>query len=188
MVDHDPQEKPLPVQADAGTRCPWCSALVASPEDVTCRSCGATLHGDAAIEIPGVTAIDVLHVLRTAPPRKVRGTLGSLLVGGDDEISQPSEAELTALAMPDPEVRREMLRLRLDAELVDLTARAEALAAVRGSAIGASPGAEPDPDAPGEPGGGPGAGPPPVAGSHEPAAADPSAAGDATPPEDDLRR
>jgi hypothetical protein len=114
---------------------------------VTCGACGATLQGDAAIEIPGLTAIDGQHAWRAAAPRKVRRTFGALFGGGDDEVQPPSAAELPALAMPDAEVRREMLRLQLDAELADLTARAAALAAERGIPMPASPDAVPEPNA-----------------------------------------
>ena len=142
MTDHEPSQIPLPPQADPGARCPWCSAPAAGPDAVTCGSCGATLHGDVAIEVPGVTAIDGQHVSRASAPRKVRRTFGSLFVGGDTAIPPPTEAELPALAMPDADVRREMLRIRLDAELADLTARVEALAAERGLPMPVVPGAE----------------------------------------------
>jgi hypothetical protein len=157
MTDHDPPEIPLPPPADPGARCPWCSAPVAGPDAVTCSSCGATLHGDAEIEVPGVTAIDGQHASRASAPRKVRRTFGSLFVGGDDVIPPPSEAELPALAMPDADVRREMLRLRLDAELADLTARVEALAAERGLPMPIVPGAEQEPEPAPEPDGTPAA-------------------------------
>ena len=156
MAANDQPEIPLPPSAALGASCPWCSAPVASPDDVTCGACGATLQGDAAIEIPGVTAIDGQHASRAAAPRKIRRTFGALFVGSDDEILPPSEAELPALAMPTAEVRREMLRLQLDAELADLTARAAALAAERGIPIPASPGdAEPESAAAPEPGAAP---------------------------------
>ena len=147
MVDNDSPEIPLPPPAAPGARCPWCSAPIASADDVTCGACGATLQGDPAVEIPGLTAIDAQHASRAAAPRKVRRTFGALFVGGDDEIQQPSAAELPALALPDAEVRREMLRLQLDAELADLTARAAAMAAERGILVPASPDAPPDADA-----------------------------------------
>lgn len=117
---------------------------------MACVACGATILGDAAIEIPGVTAIDGQHASRASAPRKVRRTFGSLFARGGDEALPPSQAELPALAMPGAEVRREMLRLRLDAELADLTARAEALAAERGvltpepPSVAEAPGAEPE--------------------------------------------
>lgn len=158
MAEHEPpetavppQEIPLPPPADPVARCPWCSAPVAGAEAVTCSACGATLRGDAEVEIPGVTAIDGVHASRASAPRKVRRTFGALFVGGDDAIPPPSQAELPALAMPDPEVRREMLRIRLDAELADLTARVEALAAERGVPMPVVPDTAPEPDGESQP-------------------------------------
>ncbi len=112
---------------------------------MTCGACGATVKGDAALEIPGVTALDAQHASRAVTPRKVRRTFGALFVGGDDEILPPAEAELPALAPPDAEVRREMLRLQMDAELVKLTARAAALAAEKGIPFPAVPAGAPGP-------------------------------------------
>ena len=143
MADHDP---PVPASTPpnaAGMRCPWCSTPVESLEDATCVACGATLHGDSTVEIPGVTAIDSAHASRATAPRKTRRTLGSLFVGRDDPIPPPSQAELPALAPPDTEVRREMLRLQLDAELADLAARAAAIAAERGVPLPGLPDAAP---------------------------------------------
>jgi len=173
MADHDSPEIPLPPPVAPGARCPWCSAPIASPDDVTCGACGATVQGDPAVEIPGLTAIDAQHASRAAAPRKVRRTFGALFVGGEDEILPPSAAELPALAMPDADVRREMLRLQLDAELADLTARAAALAAERGILVPASPAAATDPDAPPEP--------------DATRNTDPEPGRDATPPDEDAR-
>jgi hypothetical protein len=158
MAGQNPRDVPSPPPPDPGALCPWCSAPVASPDDVTCRACGATLRGDAAIEIPGVTEIDAAHASRAFAPRKVRRTFGSLFIGGDEGIPPPSEAELPALALPDAEVRREMLRLQLEAELADLNARAAALAAEQGIPMPVLPGAPepseaaPPPGTPSEPG------------------------------------
>ncbi len=146
-----PQEIPLPPPADPAARCPWCSAAVASPDAVTCSACGATLRGDAQVEIPGVTAIDGVLASRPTAPRKVRRTFGALFVGGDDAIPPPTQAELPALAMPDADVRREMLRIRLDAELADLTARVEAMAAERGVPMPVVPDTAPAPDGESQP-------------------------------------
>jgi len=173
MADNDLPEIALPPPAVPGARCPWCSAPVASPDDATCGACGATLQGDAAVEIPGVTTIDGQHASRAGAPRKVRRTFGALFVGGDDEISPPSEAELPALAMPDAEVRREMLRLQLDAELADLTARA----AERGILIPDVLVGVPEPDAARDT-----VAPQSAATEQLPAAGE-TAAGDATPPD-----
>jgi hypothetical protein len=74
------------------------------------------------VEIPGVTAVDPALLAAAAAPRKVKRTFGSLLVGDDNEIPPPSEAEMPALAPPDAEVRREILRLEMDARLVALKA------------------------------------------------------------------
>lgn len=183
MADHDQPEIPLPPPADAGARCPWCSAPVAGPDDVTCSACGATLKGDAAIEVPGVTAIDSLHASRAVAPRKVHRTFGALFVGGDDGIPPPSQAELPALAMPDADVRREMLRLRLDAELADLTARVEAMAAERGIPTPA-PGAQPETDAEPGPGAAGDATALPEVRTDEPLPPDPASARTAAPPEE----
>lgn len=211
MTDHEPPEIPLPPPAEAEARCPWCSAPVADPDDVTCGSCGATLHGDATAEIPGVTEIDAIHASSAIAPRKVRRTFGALFVGGDEPIQEPSQAELPALAMPDAEVRREMLRLRLDAELADLTARVAAMAAERGIPMPVVPdagaGADAAPEAPSQASEAAGGTPTPgmaleeASTSHagdpsslgfgersaaDPAAADPAAASPA-PPEADAR-
>ncbi len=195
MADHDPSGIPSPPPAAPGARCPWCSAPIASPEDVTCGACGATLHGDAAIEIPGVTAIDVQHAMRARAPRKSRGSLGSLFRSGDDAIPPATESELPAVAMPDPEVRREMLRLQLEAELADLTARAAALAAERGipmpviPATVSEPAAELDMAAPtaGTAGAAATVGTTPSPDADGAATATTTPAPDATPPEDDAR-
>jgi hypothetical protein len=146
MADHDPSGPASPPPNAAGMRCPWCSTPVESLEDATCGACGATLHGDPEIEIPGVTAIDAEHAAQAAQAsmvRKVRRSFGSLFVGRDDPIPPPSQAELPALAPPDTEVRREMLRLQLDAELADLAARAAAIAAERGVPLPGLPDAAP---------------------------------------------
>ena len=148
MADHDPPGPASPPPNAAGMRCPWCSAPVESLEDATCGACGATLHGDPEIEIPGVTAIDGEHAAQAAQaamPRKVRRSFGSLFVGRDDPIPPPSQAELPALAPPDTEVRREMVRLQLDAELANLAARAAAIAAERGVPLPGLPDAGPGP-------------------------------------------
>jgi len=177
MADNDPPEIPLPQPEVPGARCPWCSAPIASPDDITCGACGATVKGDATLELPGVTAIDGQHASRAAAPRKVRRTFGALFVGGDDEILPPSEAELPALAPPDAEVRREMLRLQMDAELVKLTARAAALAAERGILLPAPSVGVPEPDAALD------AVDPPPAPTDEPPADGSTTAREATPPE-----
>jgi hypothetical protein len=114
---------------DAGiTRsCPWCSAPISSLDASDCPACGAHLHEEVSTDVPGVTAVDP-EVLRSAgSPRKVTLTFGSLFVRDDDGIPPPSEAEMPALAQPDLEVRREMVRLELDARLAALQAEVRML-------------------------------------------------------------
>ena len=102
--------------------CPWCSAALPAPDVADCPSCQARLVEPLDVEIPGVTAVDPALLAAAAAPRKVKRTFGSLLVGDDNEIPPPSEAEMPALAPPDAEVRREILRLEMDARLVALKA------------------------------------------------------------------
>jgi hypothetical protein len=102
--------------------CPWCSASLPAAEVAVCPSCEARLVGSDDIEIPGLTAVDPALLAVAAAPRKVKRTFGSLLVGNDDEIPPPSEAEMPALARPDADVRREILRLEMEARLVALRA------------------------------------------------------------------
>jgi len=115
--------------------CPWCSATLPTADAAVCSSCDARLVGGADVEIPGVTAVDPALLAAAAAPRKIKRTFGSLLVGNDDEIPLPSEAEMPALARPDADVRREIIRLELEARLASLRAEvaardAEAAAAV----------------------------------------------------------
>ncbi|MEX2184280.1 MAG: hypothetical protein WEC14_07515 [Chloroflexota bacterium] len=128
--------------------CPWCSATyVGAPE--RCPSCGATLAGDAAVDpaLPGLTAIDAAAIVRAKQPvAKPRNRLLSWISGDyPDQGNSPLEA--AALAPPADEVRREILRLELEAEVARLTAESDALlseAKVEGRAV---PGPAPLPDA-----------------------------------------
>ncbi len=133
--------------------CPWCSAALPAAEAAVCPSCDARLVGGADVEIPGVTAVDPVLLAAAAAPRKVKRTFGSLLVGEDNEIPPPSEAEMPALARPDADVRLEILRLEMEARLASL--RAEVASR---NAEGAAAMASGSPPAP-PPGTGPEAGP-----------------------------
>ena len=110
--------------------CPWCSAELPSAALATCPSCGATLMGDADKPLPGVTTIDpeaIVRAARTATPQR-RNRLVSWITGeeGDEE---ETPAPPGSLEPPPPEVRREMLRMELEAEVLDLHGEAESLAA-----------------------------------------------------------
>jgi hypothetical protein len=113
--------------AAAGPACPWCSAPLPDPAATVCPSCDARLVEEGDVEIPGVTSVAMDLRASAAAPRRVRSTFGALFVGDDDEIPLPSEAEMPALAPPDDEVRREMLRLELEARLRDLRAEVRSL-------------------------------------------------------------
>jgi hypothetical protein len=114
-----------------------------------CPACQAHLIEEQGVEIPGVTTVYPGLLASAAAPRKVKRTFGSLLVGEDNEIPPPTEAELPALAPPDADVRREMLRLELDARLASLQAEVKAIEAEDGIIPGVAEeppsGAPPDP-------------------------------------------
>src|SRR5512135_1238276 len=111
-----------------GAICPWCSAVLGAADTETCPSCGATLHTDAEPAVPGVTQIDPMAVIEgSRPPRQPKNRLMAWITG--DEGTEPASPESTAaLAPPPPEVRREMLRLQMEAELAQASAEAEAMA------------------------------------------------------------
>jgi hypothetical protein len=111
-------------------RCPWCSAALPPGVGENCPSCGATLASPGDATVPGVTAIDPEAVLRgvraATTPRRNR--ILSFITGEvQDEYEELGKPE--ALAPPPAEVRREMLRMEVEAEIADLTAEAGALAA-----------------------------------------------------------
>jgi hypothetical protein len=137
MVDES-----LPGGESAASICPWCSATYAgAPEN--CPSCGATLEGEATDPaLPGLTAIDAAAIVRSkqATPRSRNRLLSWISGEYPEEAGAPGDA--AALAPPDLEVRREMLRLELEAEVAALQAEAEAIkaeATVEGRAEDASP-------------------------------------------------
>jgi hypothetical protein len=110
--------------------CPWCSATyTGDPED--CPSCGAALSVDPTTDtsLPGLTAIDAAAIVRAKTPvTRPRNRILSWISGEyPDEV--PSAAEAGALAPPDLDVRREMLRLELEAEVANLQAEADSLLA-----------------------------------------------------------
>jgi hypothetical protein len=107
--------------------CSWCSTEVA--EGVTvCPSCGANLVPDGDPNVPGVTAVDAASIIRSKSASQPRSRLMSW-ISGEYQTDQPSRAEQQAIAPPDLEVRREILRLELEAEVANLQAEADALRA-----------------------------------------------------------
>jgi hypothetical protein len=114
--------------ADPTPRCTWCSAELPSANETACPSCGATLVGDGEPAVPGVTALDAEAIIRNArnavPQRRNR-----LLswISGEYDDSAEAPAPPGSLDLPPAEVRREMLRLELEAEVANLQAETEAL-------------------------------------------------------------
>jgi hypothetical protein len=108
--------------------CPWCSAELPPEAVETCTWCGAKLTGDA--EAPGLTSLDqdaISRAVRDPIPQR-RSRLMSWITG-DDGTSMEAPAAPGSLDPPPPEVRREMLRLQLEAEAAELAAEASTLAA-----------------------------------------------------------
>lgn len=112
-------DEPTSTDATTGPVCPWCSEPLLAADVDHCPRCGATMTAEQEPVIPGVTTIQpeiLAKQARAAKPK--RGGLMSLFVGREDEqpnVQQPTEAELPALAQPSVEVRREMLRIELEA-------------------------------------------------------------------------
>jgi hypothetical protein len=107
--------------------CPWCSATL-TPAATVCPSCGANLVADGDPNVPGVTAIDAASLVRAKTAAQPRSRLLSW-ISGEYQPDLPSKAEAQAIAPPDDEVRREILRLELEAEVANLQAEADAIRA-----------------------------------------------------------
>lgn len=109
----DPVTAPASVTAP---RCPWCSAALPSTDVERCPSCGAALASTGGAEpvLPGITTIDTAAILRSRSeiPRQ-RNRLFSFLSG--EVPVEDTEASEGSLSPPGADVRREMLKLELEA-------------------------------------------------------------------------
>jgi hypothetical protein len=138
---HGMTEDPLSAEAEASI-CPWCSATYTG-EPETCPSCGAVLAADPTTDpsLPGLTAIDTAAIVRAKTPTvRSRNRILSW-ISGEYPDEPGTAADAGALAPPDLAVRREILRLELEAEVANLQAEADALlaeATVEGHAPGVS--------------------------------------------------
>src|SRR5437764_9678388 len=112
-------------------RCNWCSAPLPSDHETVCPSCGATLLGDGETSVPGLTAIDAEAILRNArgSKPKPRSRLLSWISGDYDDETSGAPATPGSLAPPSADVRREMLRLEIEAQLANAQAEVESMAA-----------------------------------------------------------
>lgn len=136
-------DETTPASGTATSICPWCSASYSGAPD-RCPSCGATLGGDASTDqsLPGLTAIDAAAIVRAKEPVKRQRSRLLSWISGDYADEPTSSADSGALAPPDLEVRREILRLELEAEVANLQAEADALRA-RATVEGRDPEASP---------------------------------------------
>ncbi len=111
-------------------RCNWCSAVLPSDHETLCPSCGATLIGDGDPSVPGLTAIDAEAILRSA--RAAKSKPRSRLLGwisGEIDDDGAVTAAPGSLAPPSGDVRREILRLELEAQVANAQAEVESMAA-----------------------------------------------------------
>jgi hypothetical protein len=126
-----------------GPHCPWCSAALPSDDLTTCPSCGAQINAAAEADVPGVTTIDVAALAwkAGAPPRRNR--LLSWISGDDDSPAPTPGTSSSAVEPPSLAVRREMLRLELEAEGISLPHDAEPAGADEAAAVAEAQAADP---------------------------------------------
>ncbi len=115
------------------TSCPWCSAPLLDPAVDHCPACGAALTAaaDAPTDIKGVTTLDTEAILRARSEvsRPQRSNRLLSFITGEVPVDTSTPAGPEVFAPPPTEVRREMLRLRVEAEQADLAAETIALKA-----------------------------------------------------------
>jgi hypothetical protein len=131
------QDKTMPGDRPAANVCPWCSAALAA-DAATCPSCGANLTADGEPVVPGLTAVDAEALLRSKQSTTPSRSRLMSWISGEYANETPTAAESQAVAPPDIEVRREILRLELEAEVARLQSEADAIlaeAAVEGRVI-----------------------------------------------------
>jgi hypothetical protein len=109
-------------------RCPWCSQVLPAGETVRCPHCYANLVPDGEPRVPGLTEVEgptATKVRRAESPK--RSKLLSWISGEVSDEPLPAEAALAAEAVAPPprDVRREMLRLQLEAEGLTVTEAGE---------------------------------------------------------------
>jgi hypothetical protein len=116
--------------SDPITHCPWCSVLLPAPGAEKCPSCGAALTAvpDSPAEIKGVTTLDTEAILRARSElSRPRGNRLLSFITGEIPVDTSTPAAAEVFAPPPEDVRREMLRLQMDAQRADLVAETVAL-------------------------------------------------------------
>ena len=109
---------PEPTPADAPVaRCPWCSAELPEGDVVRCPACHAQLRSDQDAKVPGLTEVLPVSVAKAqGQDSPKRNRLLSWISGEVDSGADAPEIPIEAVAPPPLDVRREMLRLQLEAE------------------------------------------------------------------------
>jgi len=121
-------DQTLPADSQIDPVCPWCSAELVVDAAV-CPSCGAILTSDEEHDLPGVTTVDA----KAARVEKRPGSRSRLLswisgeYGADTPTSADPGADAAALALPDADVQREILRLELEAEMARVQGEADSM-------------------------------------------------------------
>ena len=111
--------------APAVRHCPWCSELLPADATVRCPSCHANLVADGETHFPGLTEVEAPAVARArrldAPKRSKLLAWISGEVEDEGPIVPGGPSDPDAVALPPNDVRREMLRLQLEAKGLTLT-------------------------------------------------------------------
>lgn len=110
-----------PVNSEpAAVRCPWCSEVLPAVTADQCPHCHANLESGGDARLPGLTEVEAPEATkarRLDSPR--RSKLLTWISGEIDDSQGPTAGPTTesdAVALPPRHVRREMLRLQLEAE------------------------------------------------------------------------
>ena len=118
--------------SDPITHCPWCSVLLPEPGVEQCPACGAALTAvpNSPADIKGVTTLDTEAILRArSEVSRPRGNRLLSFITGEVPVDTSTPAAAEVFAPPPDDVRREMLRLQMEAERADLVAETVALKA-----------------------------------------------------------
>ena len=121
------------------THCPWCSVLLPEPGVEQCQACGAALtaSGNSPTEIKGVTTLDTEAILRARSSlSQPRGNRFLSFITGEIPVDTSTPAAAEVFAPPPEDVRREMMRLQMDAQRATFVAETVALKADELSRLG----------------------------------------------------
>jgi hypothetical protein len=114
-------------EAPPARRCPWCSEVLPPETTTQCPHCHASLLAEGETRLPGLTEVEAPSAVKA---RRIESTgrRSKLLSWISGEIDDQDLAPVSlrpsddAFAPPPRDVRREMLRLQLEAEGVTVAA------------------------------------------------------------------